>query len=575
MPPLSSHLNLEVPPGAAQWARIAAGLLAVWMIGACVYVMLARLGYPFELEWMTGFVLDHVDRLRQGAPLYTRPSASWIPFLYPPLYYWAAAQLPQAMAGHLGCRLISIAATFLSAACVARLSRRAGASGLWTLLAVGLFFAAYSVTDYWYDLERCDSLFVAMVLGGTLLLAETTGAVGAATAGLVAGAAFFAKQPAPLFVAGGVAALCLRREWIRALAYGGVAAAVVVAGIAKLDATSDGWFSYYVLRMPQGHGVSARLLPSLLGDLPRLWLLLAATAASAWSLARRDFRERIDVLVACQVCAAFAASVGSRLHVGGWANVWMFWTSFAPVAVAVAGTWLEASALRLPEGGPLREWGLLLLPALLCAQYATWLYAPARQIPSSASVVKNQAFVDLVRELEKSGEILVVGRGHVASTPRFHMAGLLDVVTFERDLPQDVVNAFRERRFAAVIIDSFDDLWMPLEPQLHGKFFQVVYANYFVARRLDPDMPAPMVGWSARPSFLLLPRRHPLDERQREALRRRSVLELRPHDAARGSEPSRAAMSKEAPTHENLAAEPFDRPFGEPAKTGTSGTAAR
>src|SRR5262245_34727973 len=75
--------------------RFAVLAAAATLTGMFLYVVLRRLAFPYELEWMTGSVMDHVERVREGQPLYAPPTADWIPYLYPPLYYWLAALLPR------------------------------------------------------------------------------------------------------------------------------------------------------------------------------------------------------------------------------------------------------------------------------------------------------------------------------------------------------------------------------------------------------------------------------------------------------------------------------------------------
>jgi hypothetical protein len=234
----------------------------------------------------------------------------------------------------------------------------------------------------------------------------------------------------------------------------------------------------------------------------------------------------------CLLGAALAASVASRLHIGGWANVLSFWTAFGSAGIAVFGTRAEAAIESAAAAEPGGRWteaarSATALPALLAAaQLLGCTYAPADHIPRRATVGQFQSFVDRVRSLEERGEVIYVGRGHVTKARHFHMAALIDVVTVEHALPEDVAKAFREQRFAAVVIDSFDDLWIPLHPEIKGELFQVVCANYYVAEKLDERIPFPVLGWPARPTWLLLPRGEKLDETDRALLERRSMIEL-------------------------------------------------
>ncbi|MGZ3453482.1 MAG: hypothetical protein ACXVEF_28010, partial [Polyangiales bacterium] len=47
-----------------------------------VVVAVIRSRYPYELEWMEGAMVDHVDRILQGKRLYVQPSIDFVPFIY-------------------------------------------------------------------------------------------------------------------------------------------------------------------------------------------------------------------------------------------------------------------------------------------------------------------------------------------------------------------------------------------------------------------------------------------------------------------------------------------------------------
>jgi hypothetical protein len=513
---------------AARLARLAALAASAWAALACVYVMLARAGYRGELEWMTGSILDHVERVRAGEPVYTAPDARWIPFLYPPLYYRLAAAISRAVPIALACRGLSIAATFAQAACVARLARRLGADRFWTAIAVGAFFAAFRELDYWYDLERPDSLVVAMLLAGAVVLVDVSGVIGAAIAGFVVGAAFFAKQPALLFLAAGAGALVVRRERARAVTFAVTGAGVVATGALVLQRATVGWFSYYVWTMPRAHGVGWGLLPDfVVKDLPLAWLFVAATAFFVLRWCRR--RDRDDAVFVTFLAAAFVASASSRIHVGGWANVLMFWTSFAAVAIGVAGARLEALARAAVD--PRRRAGAVLVPLAVALQVATLAYRPSRLVPTAADGARFDAVAAAIRDLERDGEVVVFGHGHLTTPAHFHIASLIDVVTVEGRVPDEVARPFRDRRFAAIVLDSPDDLAIPLHPEADEALFPVVVARYAVARRLDAA-PVPVVGWPARPTWVLLPRPVPLDEHDRPMLHQRMHDEMAAASAA-------------------------------------------
>src|SRR5262249_2256241 len=159
-------------------------------------------------------VLDHIERVRQGLPVYGPPTADWIPFLYPPLYYWIAAPLG---GSYLACRLLGIGALGVQLGCVYWLIRRGGAPRFWRTVRVLLPVACFSSTGWWYDIERRDPLLGALMLLACVVLSASRRPSLTLAGGALLGLGFFAKQPALLFVAGAAVALWLRRERWRAL----------------------------------------------------------------------------------------------------------------------------------------------------------------------------------------------------------------------------------------------------------------------------------------------------------------------------------------------------------------------
>src|SRR5262245_57313877 len=69
---------------------IVTGLSCLYLV-AMIGVAIARLDYPYELEWLEGAVLSSASRLLHGQPMYPPPSLSYIPLNYPPLFHMAAA----------------------------------------------------------------------------------------------------------------------------------------------------------------------------------------------------------------------------------------------------------------------------------------------------------------------------------------------------------------------------------------------------------------------------------------------------------------------------------------------------
>ena len=69
-----------------RYALISFGILFVLLY---IIIALIRIRYPFELEWIEGALVDHVNWLLTGHKLYVQPSLDFVPYFYTPLYFYA------------------------------------------------------------------------------------------------------------------------------------------------------------------------------------------------------------------------------------------------------------------------------------------------------------------------------------------------------------------------------------------------------------------------------------------------------------------------------------------------------
>jgi hypothetical protein len=497
-----------------RFLAIAAAVAHIALFGL---IAVMRFRYPFDLEWMGGAIVDHVDRLRQGLPIYAAPSADWIPFLYPPLYYRLGAWLMHVLPGFQALRAISIASTLVTAACVYRLAHSHGATRFWAFLGVGLFFACFSLSGFWYDIERCDSLAVALLATGAVVLAEARSWRGATIAGLLTGAAWFAKQPALFFIGFASAGLALQKHGRRMLAFLGAAALVIAPMTLLLNARSGGWFWFYVVRMPASHGLEWQpLFAFAFEDLPRAFTLLIGSLAVLATFFRKPST------LAALLAAGFVAALSGRLHAGGWPNVLMFWIPFGCVAAVLLASRIEV----LLVGNPLASKGATLTAALMLAQFMLLVRDPQNSMPSSTRRELAAKVADEVHKLETQGDVLVLGRGHLTAHRHFHATALVDLLRVNADrMPADLTDGIRNHRFAAIVVDALDELRFP-QSRGNGDLRPLVAQHYFVAQRLDDRDPPPLVGYSARPSWILRPRPAPLDSTDWPTLERKQRAEM-------------------------------------------------
>jgi hypothetical protein len=482
-------------------------------VGLFVFVVVQRLRFPVDGEWMTSAVREGVERVRDGQPIYLAPNERFIPFLYPPLYTWTCALVARVASSFVACKVVSLASTAATAFSIERIAATLGASKFWRATGVLLFFGAYGITLSFYDLERVD-VFAAMIVafGVLAILRERTIA-----GGVLLGVAFFAKQPHVLAIGGAAIGLALAGERRRALVVVASGAAAFAALFAYLEVSTGGWFRYYCVKLPGTHGVEARLLSTFfITDLPRLVLPAASTIALAVGAVRRrdSWREVVFSIVAA---TTMIEALLLRAHDGGWANVIIAWTPLGCAAAAVMCSRLcdEARGTSMPA----------MLMGVAALELLGGFFDPFEASPEAGDVADRDRLVSLVRGLEKEGEVVVTTTGLVSQPRHFHAAALKDVLRAGEPMPEDIRRGIVEHRYAAILVDS------PWHFSCRGPIrcdeaFTMLLSNYFVGgRRHERDHTA-MSGLDARPRWIMRPRKTPLVGLPREALEARMRREM-------------------------------------------------
>jgi len=259
---------------ARAWLRRLLFLGPVWYLLAATFVVARRFSYRFELEWMEGGSLIQVLRLLDGKPLYTAPSPSYIPYIYPPLYYYISA-LATKLTGiywFTPLRLVSIAATLGSLLLIYRIVVHEAGSHYWGFIAVGLFAASFRIGGAWYDIARVDMLFIFLFLAGTFALIRK-GRFSVVLAGSLFALDFYTKQTVLLPVMAIAIYLLFVRGWRTTLQFTAAFLALSLPIFLVENGLSHGWYAYYVFHLPTLHQIPQ---PA--------WLALSAEAAQLLGL---------------------------------------------------------------------------------------------------------------------------------------------------------------------------------------------------------------------------------------------------------------------------------------------------
>ncbi len=484
----------------------AAGGLPVYFLVQYLFVALLRLPHPFALEWIESGMLQVVQRVLEGRPIYGPPSLEYTPFIYMPLYAWVcAAVVPILGAGLAGLRLVSLLSSIGLLWVVFLWARRAGGGAKAGLLAAGLLAASYRAAGAWLDVARVDSLFVFLLLLG-LYLATGQGMLRGAAAGVVLGLALLTKQQALLAALPAVAWLACERR-VRALPL--VIPLVLVTGGALwwLNRTSGGWFLYYTFVLPGRHenlwsqaGVFWQ--KDLWGTLP-----LACLAGLYWLIAAGPPAGGRERAAAACLLGCVAASWLSRMHWGGYENVLL--PAYAMIAVLFG-----PGAVRLRERlrGAFGAGGSAAVGAMIILQYLSLLYNPVAQVPTGADYEAGRALVRRIAGVP--GEVLVLKHPYLArmagKPEHAHWMALLDALRAAdapvvEGLRDELSRAVQARRFAAIVLDDRGDL-----EGLEGIY--VLRGAVF-----ETDVFWPVTGMRTRPELWYEPAPQPPDHAPRGA----------------------------------------------------------
>jgi len=469
---------------------------------AYLAVALSRMGYPFELEWMEGGMLDHVRRVMDGLPIYPKPSIEFVSFLYPPLYYDVAACVSRVVGpGFTSLRLVSFLSSLGVFTLLFAIVRRETGRVFPGILAVGLFAATYDRVGGWFDLARLDSFYLLLLLSGVYALRFASMARGAIAAGVLIGAAFLTKQSAlvialPLVVAASLADV-RRGAW-----FTGAAGLAMGGGAWLADFSSGGWFHYYCVYLPSRHprldgGWSSFWTVDLLPALPLATMLAAGYAATR--VPANGGRRRFFFPLAA--AGMIGSSWSVRNMVGAEVNNLL--PAFAAVALLAALAVDEVA--RREAASPAMIWRstALAVQLALIAQLALLAYDPRRHLPHPADRAAGERLVGRLAAIE--GEIFVPHHGYLA-----HLAGkngyahtlAMDNVFLDddgparQDLQAGLVEALAARRFAAVVLES------------DGRYAPLILSAYEARERLfdDPNVFWPVTGGRLRPEALCLPK---------------------------------------------------------------------
>jgi hypothetical protein len=468
--------------------------MAAAYVGTYVHVAVARMQYPFVLEWVESHSLQILQRLAEGKPLYVAPTIDYIPPIYPPLYFLVAGALaPITGVGFVTLRLVSFVSSLgclwmIWSAVASDRRSTIGAS-----VACGLFAAAYPLSASWFDVGRVDTAMLFAVLAAIHLSSPGRSRRSVALGTCAACVSLFTKQSALLACVTCFCAVAMRDR--RAALKMAVASAIVVGvGVLCAHVLYGGWFERFVIEHPSRHGFEIH-------DALRMWrkrflrpLFVAAAIGALWTLCRASRRP---LWVHHAVCAGglLAASWFGSVKLGAGRNALL--PAYAAMAI-LAG--LAVDDVHRRRGTRRFVW--MATAAAVALQLWILRYDPQRWIPTPEDLRAGTMLVERIAAVD--GDVFVPAqdylarmagkRGHAHSTAIGESIGSYDRDRTATAFAPAIIKAIRSQFGAAIVEHGFDR-----DRRLLGRRFR--YAGSLIE---DPKVFRPVAGGRGRPDALFV-----------------------------------------------------------------------
>ena len=467
-------------------------------------IAIKRLSYPFELEWMEGGSVDHVARVMKGLPIYCKPTLDFTPFRYAPLYYYISAGLASITGlGFIPLRLVSILSTVGCFTVIYKLLRNETNNRLMAVMGVGLFAATFPLGGSWFDLARVDMLFLFLLLCSIYVMRFYSSLSATIVAGILIWLSFITKQSALIILAPLVLYYIVRQKR-KGIIFAGTILGCVLISTLIFQATSDGWYNFYIFKM----GAQQHIIGKGLESFKRFFVLDLYKNLSIFVLlliyyiihCLKNIRNRVEAFYLLAILGVTVGTYMSRANAGGWTNTLLPIHALIAVITVLAVHRIIIDASSLKKG--MSKTIPIFIYTLLLIQFTSMIYSPSPHIPTMADREAGMEFISKMRAFQ--GDILVPYHSYIPT-----MAGkksyanhisIQDVLSRSSGAPREELAAeirqsIAQKRFDAIIIDR---PWFQNDLEIHYRKSDMVFK--------DNSVFLPVAGWQIRPEAVYVPR---------------------------------------------------------------------
>jgi len=492
------------------WIKNILIIFAGFNLVLLLVLVLLRLFYPYELEWIEGAYVNESIWVASGHFPYTSPTLSYLPTSKTPFYFYVAGLLMKILGNEsfFAPRLVSILATFGTIAIICILVSEGLQHPKWGIVTAGLYAATFQLTGSWMDLAKTDSLCFFLILLGFWVGTSFKNTWLQILSGVIFVLAFFTKQIAlPIYLVMAPISIIFSkgRSWLQ----WAVAAILGVSLFWWMDFYSRGWFSFYAFQTSVRHTKVAdllhfwkELLPTMLPALILVIIFGVIVLSKTRILHDRWPKKQWNFL-----------GLGLGLVLASWSIFLKVWTYKNGLMPAVLGLVLLSGVAVVyfvdqDRISPSRRSKSLVYASciLLFVQFLFLFYNPLNQLPSAADRKAGDEFIQFISELH--GQVWIVNHSAytsmVGKPTFFHNASYSDVAT--SDIPKTDRELYRKQqkvkavfqdavsnqRVDWLIIGGPPEYWMPAYIPIEELF-------------TSEDVFIPVTGARAHPEILMAP----------------------------------------------------------------------
>jgi 4-amino-4-deoxy-L-arabinose transferase-like glycosyltransferase len=443
-----------------KWVMAIAIFAALLHFIAVFYIVISRIGYRYDLEWVDGASLVQVYRIYTGQPLYIQPSLEYIPMIYPPFYFYISAVVAKFTGiSFLPLRLVSFASAVGSSIVIYCAVNDKTRSKLISLVSGGSFVATFRLGGAWFDIARVDMLFLFLCLAGIYFLGKQS-TYNSIIAGILFSLALLTKQTAfPIFIVAAFSTLLLFRK--QTIPFVGSFTILALITYLYLNSSTDGWYQYFNLTVPASFQIRFASVFSILLSSFAVELVVFIIGFSPLLLGiRKVIQDKLHLYYYLMAIGFITASVIARMGHEAYDNNIL--PSYAGLAI-LFGMGIGWLTLHFNIPNITKNMLQTVLWLAIALQFVLLVYNPIQQIPTLADRNAGDALVSKVQSA--SGEVLIPYHNYLAlfagKKVYFHFVALDGVRSLHiktRPELRDILQQFHSTSFSLFIMDLPDNL---------------------------------------------------------------------------------------------------------------------